>query len=161
MLPKIGKRTIKTSIAVAICLNLISFIGISNPFYACIASILAMQDTSENSWKYGKTRLKATLLGGILGIIFIFINQFIYSGGLSSIIIPLGIIAVIYLCNAVKWKTASATACVVYCSVLINHSDDMYIFALNRMIETALGVVIAVLVNKYLFRDKNKFEEND
>lgn len=111
-----------------------------------------MQDTPENSWKYGKTRLKATLLGGIVGIVFIFLNQLTLDWKLMPIITPLGIITSIYLCNLVNWKAASGTACVVYCSVLINHSEDMYVFALNRMIETAIGVLIAVLVNKFLFK---------
>jgi len=127
-------------------------IGFVSPFYACIASVLSMQDTPENSWKYGKTRLKATLLGGIVGIVFIFLNQLTFDWKLMPIITPLGIIASIYLCNLVNWKAASGTACVVYCSVLINHSDDMYVFALNRMIETAIGVLVAVLVNKFLFK---------
>lgn len=151
-IPKVGKRNLKTAIAVAICLILLPLIGFKQPFYACIASVLSMQDTPENSWQYGKTRLKATFLGGIVGIVFIFINQLVFDWKLLSIITPLGIIASIYLCNLVNWKSASGTACVVYCSVLINHSNDMYTFALNRMIETALGVLIALLVNKFLFK---------
>lgn len=151
-IPKVGRRNLKTAIAVAICLITLPLIGFNQPFYACIAAILSMQDTPENSWQYGKTRLKATLLGGIVGIIFIFVNQMAFDWKLFSIITPLGIIVSIYLCNLVNWKSASGTACVVYCSVLINHSDDMYIFALDRMIETILGVLIAVLVNKFLLK---------
>lgn len=150
-IPKIGQRNLKTAVAVFICLIILPYVGFSKPFYACIASVLSMQDTPQNSWSYGKTRLKATLLGGIVGIVFIFINQLAFNWRFMSFITPLGIIASIYLCNLVKWKAASGTACVVYCSVLINHSDDMYIFALNRTVETAIGVLIAVLVNKFLF----------
>lgn len=153
-LPKVGKRNIKTGLAVFICLFLLPLIGFKQPFYACIASVLSMQDTPENSFEYGKNRLKSTILGGICSICFIFINQLIYNFGFTIIITPLGIMTTIYLCNLVGWKEASGTACVVFCSILINHADDMYIFALNRMLETFLGVLIAVLVNKYFFNNK-------
>ena len=70
-LPRIGLRNIKTAISVCICLILFS----KDPFFAAIASIMCMQDTVEHSLKIATNRVVGTLLGGLLGLIFLYLTR--------------------------------------------------------------------------------------
>lgn len=105
-LPKIGLRTIKSGIAVFLCLALLP----SEPFFACLTAVICLQDTVYNSIHIGINRGAGTILGACFGLIFLFFfrtlenyisNHFI-SKLLIYIIISLGIILMIYLCNILK-----------------------------------------------------------
>ena len=70
-IPKIGMRNIKTAFSVFICIALFNLFKRDNAFYACIAAVICMKDTYENSLSIGINRLLGTFLGGLLGIITI------------------------------------------------------------------------------------------
>ena len=67
-LPKIGLRTIKSGIAVFLCLALLP----SEPFFACLTAIICLQDTVYNSIHMGINRGAGTILGACFGLIFLF-----------------------------------------------------------------------------------------
>ncbi|MGL4771994.1 MAG: aromatic acid exporter family protein, partial [Clostridium sp.] len=54
---KVGLRNIKTALAVFVCMFLFSIFNNDNPFYACIAAVICMGDTVENSLIMGKNRI--------------------------------------------------------------------------------------------------------
>lgn len=148
-LPKIGLRNIKTAFSVLACILLFEIINRDSPFYACIAAVICMGDSVEKSVKLGKNRLIGTLIGGLYGIFFIFIEPIL------PIPIPFltgfGIIIVIYTGVLVKKKDSISISCVVFLAIMTNLKDNItYVYAINRMVDTAIGVVIAILVNKYL-----------
>ena len=154
-LPKIGLRTIKSGIAVFLCLALLP----SEPFFACLTAVICLQDTVYNSIHMGINRGAGTMLGACFGLIFFFFfrtlenyisNHFI-SKLLIYIIISLGIILMIYLCNILKRPGAINITCIAFLGVTTAHaySDPLY-YATNRMIETLLGIVISILVNKLI-----------
>lgn len=144
----IGMRNVKTAIAVFLCLIGSRIIGYSYPLYACTAAVLSMRDTVEDSIHYGKTRIKATIVGGIMGIVMLWVDSELFKGSLTEVLITLGIIATIYVCNLLGWSNSSAIACVVVLIVLIDHSADKYVYAVIRTTETIMGIVVAVIVNK-------------
>ena len=67
-LPKIGLRTIKSGIAVFLCLALLP----SEPFFACLTAVICLQDTVYNSIHIGINRGAGTILGSCFGLIFLF-----------------------------------------------------------------------------------------
>jgi uncharacterized membrane protein YgaE (UPF0421/DUF939 family) len=149
-----GMRVIKTVIAVYMCF-LISFIRETSPFYSAIASILCMQNSHDNSFKVGKNRMIGTIIGGLYGLLVIVavdyfdikLFNFIYYLILSLFLIP-----IIY--TNVYFKTANSTyiSCVVFLSITVSHIGDAspMLFALNRIIDTLIGILISLLVNKIL-----------
>ena len=62
-LPKIGLRTIKSGIAVFLCLALLP----SEPFFACLTAVICLQDTVYNSIHIGINRGAGTILGSCFG----------------------------------------------------------------------------------------------
>ena len=160
-LPKIGLRTIKSGIAVFLCLvllpNVLKFP--SEPFFACLTAVICLQDTVPNSIDMGINRGAGTIIGAIFGLVFLFVfksleihipNEVI-SKLMIYIIISLGIIFMIYICNIIKRPGAISITCIVFLAVTTAHAyKDPLSYAINRIFETLIGIVIAILVNRFI-----------
>lgn len=160
-LPKIGLRTLKTALAVFLCLLLFP----KEPFFACMTSIFCLQNTVEQSYKIGFARAYGTIHGAIVGFVFLIFCKLLWHYSmfpivttlLIYIVISVGIIAVIYTCNLVKRPLSIPLGCIVFLGVTTTHAQtDAVYYALNRIIETCFGLVIGLLVNKYINPPKEK-----
>ena len=171
MFPKVGMRNIKTSTAVFFCLLIFQVINRDNSIQACIAAVICMQNTVVDSYKKGFQRVIGTIIGGIAGGLVLFIVTNFGSEDLLIFIIPLGITILIYICVNIDMKQSVVICCVVYLSIIItkNHQDGYLLYTLNRVIDTIAGIMVALLVNKYmhipdkikeLMESKNKKKEH-
>ena len=154
-LPRIGLRTIKTAIGIFLCLLLIP----NEPFFACITVVFCLQDTVSNSIDMAINRIIGTILGGALGLLFLyffrFLTTFIDNLYLSKLIIyliiALGIVVVIYLCNFFKRPGSINVSCIVFLAITTTYAySTPFDYAINRIFETILGIIIAILVNKFI-----------
>lgn len=147
-LPKIGLRNLKTALSVLACILLFELFNRELPFYACIAAVICTGDSVENSVLAGKNRLIGTLIGGLYGIVFIFLEPHIPIP--AAVLISIGIVVVIYTGVILKKQPSISISCVVFLAIMTNLKGGVtYIYAINRIVDTAIGIVIAVLVNKY------------
>ncbi len=150
--PKIGMRNIKTSTSVFLCLLVFEIINRDNAIQACIAAIICMQNTVDDSFKKGIERVFGTILGGIVGaLVLLFVETFGHEE-LLLFIIPLGIIILIEICVGLKLKQSVVICCVVYLSILITkkHEGGYILYTFNRVVDTTLGIMITIFVNKYM-----------
>ena len=148
--PRIGMRNIKTATAAALCALVYFFLNRS-PAFACIGAIFGMGSDLENSRLHGGNRLFGTLIGGLLGMALFRVYLIFYpNGGHSLLLVPLvfvGVVILILLCQ-VFWVGGVQPGGVVLCILLFNTPVDTYVsYALNRILDTAIGVVAAMVVN--------------
>jgi uncharacterized membrane protein YgaE (UPF0421/DUF939 family) len=166
-LPNVGYRNIKTALAVLICLLIVP-----KSLFAPIAAIISMQSTLEDSLETGINRLIGTFLGGISGVIILYIIQYLNLYNYSSLIGALSVSLIIYLCNVINKPAASSIASIVILGIIIDPVADIspIQYSFNRTIETVIGVVIAIIINKYInppadsdlnLLEFNKDQEND
>lgn len=152
--PKIGMRNIKTSLSVFICLLLFESINRENSIYACVAAVICMQNTIVDSLEKGVSRIMGTIVGGIVGAVVLFFAKELLniSDDFMIYIIPFGIILLIEICVAIDMKQSVVICCVVYLSILISKSRDggYILYTVNRVIDTSVGIIIALFVNKYI-----------
>lgn len=150
---KIGQRNIKTALSVFICIILFELIGSeSSASYACISAIMSVQDTVEGSVDKGTHRIAGTFVGAILGIIFIFIGNYFNLGMvLKPLLISITIIFIIFFYNIFEKQDSIAICCMVFIVITLNYSsnESAYLYAVQRTIDTLIGVVVALLINKY------------
>ena len=149
-LPQIGMRNIKTATAAALCAFVYFFLDRS-PAFACIGAIFGMGSDLNTSKQHGGNRLFGTIIGGLLGMaLFRIYLIFRPEGGRSMMLVPLvfvGTVILIVLCQ-IFWVGGIQPGGVVLCIILFNTPVDSYIpYALNRIFDTAVGVVAALLVN--------------
>ncbi|WP_326909329.1 FUSC family protein [Sedimentibacter sp. MB31-C6] len=162
-IPKIGMRNIKTTIAVFFCLLLFEIINRENSFYACIAAVICMQNTVDNSMQKSISRIIGTAIGGFVAIIvLIFLETYIIEDA-YFLFIPIGIIVLIEICVAINKKDAVSICCVVYLSILITKRQEggYLIYTIDRIIDTSIGIFIALIVNKYIKKPKRFQKDND
>ena len=157
-LPKLGLRNIKTALAVMLCMIVFDLIHRDNPFFACIAAVFCMKDTVANSISMGKNRILGTILGGIIGIVLIFFSthfQFLYH--ISPLVTAIGVSLSIYICTLLKKPESVIVSCIVISGIMINYASQVnsYVYAVNRSVDTIIGIIIAILVNKYFNPVKN------
>lgn len=154
-LPNIGYRNLKTGLSVLICLLL--FPGALHP---AIAAIICMQSTIEDSIKIGINRLTGTLIGGIIGIVMLVIVTNLDLHSFSSIIAALNVCLIIYICNLIKKPAASVIASIVVLSILIDPTvANPVLYSVKRTTETALGIIISIVINRFITPPDEK-EEN-
>ena len=150
-IPKVGMRNIKTACATALCVLIYYFFD-RNPTFACIGSIFGMGTDLQSSKQHGGNRLFGTVIGGALGMaLFSVLSAFFTRrGGRSLLLAVFGICryrAAYHPCQ-IFWKGGVQPGGVMLCILLFNTPVDSYIsYALNRILDTAVGVIIALIVN--------------
>lgn len=153
---KIGARNIKTAVSVFICLILYQIFGQTYSLIACIAAVICTQNSVENSFLVSKGRILGTIFGGLLGYLFtIFLGN-------NPFIIALGIVLLIYFGDIINQKEAISMSCVVFLSILINLEDiNPLLFTVERVIDTFIGIIVSIMVNKYLALEKFRYFQNN
>ena len=152
-IPGVGMRNVKTALAAAFCALAYYFIGRS-PAFACIGAIFGMGSDMEDSRKNGGNRLFGTLIGGLLGMLLFRIYLIFKPDGAYTLwLVPLtfiGTVILIVLCQMV-WVGGVQPGGVVLCILLFNTPTDTYItYAMNRILDTGIGVLAAIFVNGML-----------
>ncbi len=154
----VGMRNIKTAIAATLC-ALIYLLVDRNPTFACIGAIFGIGSDMGNSWLNGGNRLFGTVIGGVLGMMLFRLYIIFEPDGkfhaLLLLFLAAGIIVMILISQLLRWPGAIQPGGVVLCIILFNTPVDTYIsYSVNRMIDTAVGVLIALFVNFILPREK-------
>jgi len=152
-IPGVGMRNVKTALAAAFCALAYYFVGRS-PAFACIGAIFGMGSDMEDSRKNGGNRLFGTLIGGLLGMLLFRIYLIFKPDGAYTLwLVPLtfiGTVILIVLCQMV-WVGGVQPGGVVLCILLFNTPTDTYItYAMNRILDTGIGVLAAIFVNGML-----------
>ncbi|MDY2657526.1 MAG: aromatic acid exporter family protein [Candidatus Limiplasma sp.] len=147
--PTFGMRNIKTALTAAFCAMVYSFLGRS-PAFACIGVVFALGSDMGEAYRNGGNRLYGTLIGGLLGIVLFRIYLIFVPDGhhtpLLALFTFLGTILLIGLCQAF-WVGGVQPGGVVLCILLFNTPVDSYVsYALNRIFDTAVGVVLGLAV---------------
>lgn len=151
---KVGGRTIKTVIAVFLCFCVDSIRQSSIPFYAPIAAILCIQRNSEDSFQVAVNREIATIIGGVWGMLILFIERNIYIISdelLRYLFLSCMLVPIINFSVFIKQEKGTFLMCVVFLCITVTHGNDEnpLTFGLNRIADTTIGIAIALLINQF------------
>lgn len=162
-------RTVKTALSVLICLLIYKFFYYldmryeynavvstmhdylfgTSPSFACISSVICMQDTVENSVSFGISRLIGSFLGGAAAVILSLINANVFSSRADILVCVFGVVFLIWLCNAINHKEASSITVITFLIIIIGIDFARpLIAATNRTFGTAIGAATSILINK-------------
>ena len=151
--PRIGMRNIKTATAAALC-ALVYYFFDRSPAFACIGAIFGMGSDYDMSKLHGGNRFFGTLVGGFIGMALFAVYAELFPDGSNRwILIPLTFVGVVILIVACQyiWVGGIQPGGVVLCIILFNTPTDTYIsYALNRILDTGVGVIAALFVNAML-----------
>ncbi len=148
-------RTIKTAIAVMICIltrdilymmDIYSF----NIFFAGIGAVNAMQSSINGTRKAGFNRVFGTVIGAVVSLMIYPLNIIVFDGKLDFLFAGLGIIIVIKIITELNKPNAVFVGCIVLIASVtkIDSNEAILFYVLNRTIETTYGILVAVVVNE-------------
>lgn len=162
-LPRVGQRIIRSVTAVAFCF-VVYYIrnkkGI--PFYSALAVLQCIQPYQDSMAEVARKRVTGTLVGAFWGLVVILIQLYMFQGALLDhfmgyMLISLFTGVVIYSTVVVNCKNTAYFSCVVFLSITVMHMTDAspFLFVFNRVLDTLIGVGIALVVNSvHLPREK-------
>lgn len=150
-LPRVGLRMIKTSLAVCICFLIYYLRGEEGvPVFSTIAAIICMQPQVENSRQAAFNRIVGTLVGAIFAILIVYLVREIpwYYRLFRYVVISFTIIPVMYVTVLLKKTGATALSGIVLLSIcLSNAGQPPIVDAVNRSVETIIGILVSLGVN--------------
>ncbi len=146
-----NKKALKIGIAIFICVFLDKIGLTESAFYSSLAVVMTFQNSVYASFKAGENRMKGTILGAAVGLIFSLIGQS------SAILTGIGVSIVIILCNHLNWRKSINIACIVFLAIMVNIEKigiTPLRYSLQRVEETFLGIILALAVNYLIFPER-------
>lgn len=138
----VGMRIVKTSLAVAISAFLVLVLKLESPFLASMAALITMQGSLADSFNMAKYRILGTVFGAVIGI------AGAYAAHGNPLVLGLGIGIIIFVADKLRWHRAIAIASIVFASIMLgNEGQNTIISSYSRVLDTMIGIVVAVVVN--------------
>lgn len=149
---QLGKRTWKTVAAVFITLLVDGSRQGAIPFYGAIAAIICVQKTASDSVDAAINREVSTLIGGAFGLLFLLAESWLGHVDLlvlRELLLALTLVPIISVSVWMGRQKGTLLMCIVFLSVALMHEGDFnpFAFALNRIIDTSIGIVVALIIN--------------
>ena len=144
--PWLGMRTIKTAIVVFISYVVSSFMHDELSFALIYASVIAVETSVVSGVKTGYNRILGTAVGGFIGFIMTFVPLY---GGLT---LALGVVVTIVVGNLLDIKKATAIAITLVVIIILgSKGQSPAVYALQRTVDTLIGILIATGVNLLIY----------
>ena len=144
---RIGPRTLKTALAVTLSIIMVSFYGssTSNLIFATIGALSAMGATFKESLESCFSQIAGVLFGVIAGVLLLSMHMptLLASG--------IGVIVVITFYNLLRLRISPTLACIVVVTICNLTSTTPFVYAMERIWDTAIGLLIGMLINLFIF----------
>ncbi len=153
-LPAVGQRIYRSVCGVCLCFAIYYIRGKEGiPFYSAIAVLQCIQPYNVSSTQMAKQRCSGTLIGAAWGLLLLLIfdwgGKIFDESAFSYLLISLFTGLVLYTTVLLNKKDTSYFSCVVFLSITVMHMGDStpFLFVMNRVADTLIGVVMAIVVN--------------
>lgn len=135
----------KTAAAAGISWEAAQLTGTDRPYFAPLAAILCLQVTVEESLWQGYQRVLGIIAGVILADV---VARFIGIHGWSvALLVLVGTSAAALL----KLGTKATSQVGVSAMMVLTVGGGHYTYSLDRIVDTVIGAVIAILINMFIF----------
>lgn len=158
VLPHLGQRIVKTTVAVFLCLlfyYLRGYRGQDMPTEAAITAIICMQPYVRDTGAYALNRFVGTLIGAFWGLLLLLLlNDFPALGAnvlLLYTMMAMGVLLSLYSAVFVRMSDASGLASIVFLCIVIAFPDieEPLRQAAHRILDVFVGTAVATAVNVF------------
>lgn len=145
----VERKDFKIAAAVGLCLITAKFFPIIQYMAASFAAILCMQDDVKLSWKFGVNRMIITLVGGIVGILVVILDNQIQNEWVFIALAIAGILLTLWACKLTGVQYINAMiGCITFILVImVMPGQQRILYAGLRLLGTAYGVVVSLVIN--------------
>ncbi|MGO2266665.1 MAG: FUSC family protein [Vagococcus salmoninarum] len=146
---RIGLRTIKTCLAVMLCILLFQILDRDTPMIACLAAVFAMREDVSTTISFGTYRIVGNLLGGVLALVYILTFRFFnYNFYVELLLIPCLIAFIIIFSDGLNFNPGIIGACATFFIIVLTVPEtESFSYAIARIMDTVIGTLVAIVVN--------------
>lgn len=152
---RLGMRTIKSALAVMICILLFKVFDRGAPMIAALAAVFSLRQDLTTSLSFGKSRVLGNSIGGGLALLYFVVQQYFSNDFLVELLfLPLLVILVIVLSDGIGNNPGiiSAIATLLMIALSVPQGESVY-YAFERVLDTFIGTFVAISIN-FLIRAK-------
>ncbi|MBO0446747.1 FUSC family protein [Enterococcus ureilyticus] len=145
-------RTFKTGLSVFFCILVSILLRRETYVVAAITTVFTLREDMENTLKYGKHRIIGNVLGAIMSVAVIAVFNWLGRTELVQLIfIPLIITLMIALLASLGYHEGTVGACATLLTIVFMiPADRSYGYAFARVVDSFIGMGIALLVNYFI-----------
>ncbi|WP_213356557.1 FUSC family protein [Enterococcus casseliflavus] len=146
---RLGMRTLKTAIAVMLCILLFHFLDRGQPLIAALSAVFSLRQDLTTTISFGKSRVLGNTIGGGTAIFYFLTKQYFQNDFLIELfVLPALVIFVIVFSDGINNNSGIISA--IATMLLITSSvpqGESIIFALDRVLDTFIGTLVALSIN--------------
>ena len=140
------RKAIRVGVAAALCMLISNLFTLKFPFFVLLPAVMPISTFFGETIKFGMNRIVGSAIGALIGVILATIQT------QNILLVGLGVIIIIYVCNYLKWDSTTSIACLVFISIMIGVKDSSaFVYSVHRLLDTFIGVVITTIVNSNIF----------
>lgn len=144
---RIGLRTIKTAAAVMLSIVIVYFYGAtpSKVIFAVLGAMATILPTFKESLQACIAQILGVLFGALVGLVLMSlpVHDLVGTG--------IGIVLVISLYNLLGIHYSPSLACLIVVTLFITPDVNPISYALTRIWDTAIGLVVGLTINTLVF----------
>jgi uncharacterized membrane protein YgaE (UPF0421/DUF939 family) len=145
--------SVRAAVSAGLAVGIAHLLNFQYPLYALIAAVIVTDLSPAQTRQLGLQRLAGTVLGAVVGAT---LSYFLPPGPVT---IGLSILVAMFLSYVLRLDKAAKVTGYVCGIVVLDHSTHPWSYALHRLMETVLGIAVAILISlvpKLLRGDKPK-----
>ena len=135
------RLAVRAALSAALALAIAQLARLPSPVFAMIGAVIVTDLSAAETRRVALPRLGGTLTGAAIG------------AALTPALIPrplaigAGVFAAMWLTHLLRWRTAEKLAGYTCGIVLLDQRSNPWLYGFDRLLETALGIGVAVLVS--------------
>lgn len=133
--------SIRGALSAALAVGGAQLLHLQYPIYALVGAVIVTDLSPQQTRRLALQRLAGTVLGAAVGAAL----SYLLPSGPGAI--ALGVMAAMFLSQVLRLEGAAKITGYICGIVLLDHQDQPWLYAGYRLIETALGIGMALLVS--------------
>lgn len=153
----IGKRILKTGIAVSLALIISSLLNLDSTF-AAIVALIGLKETTQKTFRYSLTLIYGSIIALAIGLIIVLLL------GNNPLSFGLGTIIIIALLVALRLNEGLILSVIVMYHVLENYPKEIsefLSFSIQELTLIIVGILVSVFVNVILPQKHDNYLEKN
>lgn len=149
---RLGMRTFKTALSVVLCVLLFHVLGRDNPLIATITAVVSLRQDMTSTVSIGKERILGNTVGSIAAMIYLLVQHFLpQTLFLQLILLPVLVALVIIFLDGIDNNSGIITGIATFILITLSTPQgESVIVALDRIVDTFIGVGVAIFLNTIL-----------